>query len=249
MTSGAAMINKSVVRGAGTPNYSNAVKEHQQMYLYTSPLAYVYFVKHIPTGKFYYGSRYQNVRRNIRASDDLWVSYFTSSKDIKKIISQEGPGNFSVDILFESENFNECFILEQKLIKENIKDPLCLNKQFFENKLTVYRHYGKGLDLTEEVRQKCGSPWRGKSQPKDLVERRMKKLNSMERSIEWREKISKRISELNKNPTEKMKAKGKKIAEKNKEWKWITNGVENKRIHISNITSLNAGWRPGRTIA
>jgi 5-methylcytosine-specific restriction endonuclease McrA len=27
------MINKSVVRGIGVPNYSNAMKEHQQMYL------------------------------------------------------------------------------------------------------------------------------------------------------------------------------------------------------------------------
>ena len=55
---------------------------------------YTYLVKHIPTGKVYYGLRYA---KNCHPSD-LWTTYFTSSTDIAKMIEADGPESFLVEI-------------------------------------------------------------------------------------------------------------------------------------------------------
>ena len=55
-------------------------------------LPYVYLIRHIPSGKFYAGSRYSNSCH----PSDFWVSYFTSSKHIKQIIATEGKDSFEI---------------------------------------------------------------------------------------------------------------------------------------------------------
>lgn len=55
---------------------------------------FTYLIKHIPSGKVYYGLRYA---KNCKP-DDLWDSYFTSSSDIKKLIETDGPESFAVEI-------------------------------------------------------------------------------------------------------------------------------------------------------
>lgn len=55
-------------------------------------LPYVYLIRHIPTGKFYAGSR---TSKKCHPSD-FWVSYHTSSKIVKQIISEEGKDSFEI---------------------------------------------------------------------------------------------------------------------------------------------------------
>lgn len=53
-------------------------------------LPYTYVITHLPSGQRYYGSRYS---RGCHPSD-LWVSYFSSSRKIKQLLKEDGPGAF-----------------------------------------------------------------------------------------------------------------------------------------------------------
>ncbi len=130
------------------------------MYLHFIP-AYVYFVKHIPTGKFYYGARYKHVDKNMQPEDDLWKKYFTSSKTIKELIKLTGYDNFEYKIIFKSFDSTECFNFEQNIIKKHINDPLCLNMRYFDiyKSVRIFSTFGKtltskGKTKSESTRQK-----------------------------------------------------------------------------------------------
>lgn len=221
------------------------------MYL-SKPMAYVYFVKNLTTGQFYYGSRYQNVKRKTQPEDDLWIVYFTSSKSIKQLRREYGDNDFVYDVIFRSSDFNECFMFEQYLIQHNIKNRLCINKAFKGSSQTmVYRHYGKGFDISEEARKKCGDKWRGKKVPSDLIAKRVASWKEHHpRTDEWNSKIKDGVKRSYENPSPAMQTKYTKIAEKNKLWVWITNGVETARIKKADleITLLQrTGWWQGMT--
>lgn len=55
---------------------------------------FTYVVTHIPSGKKYYGSRYALHCK----PEDLWTTYFTSSRDVKKLIETDGQRAFRVEI-------------------------------------------------------------------------------------------------------------------------------------------------------
>lgn len=120
--------------------------ELQHMYLDTIP-AYVYYIRHIPTGKYYYGSRYNHIKSGMIPEDDLWVKYFSSSREVKKLIQETGTDSFETVILFKDIDPDTCFEFEQTVIKEHIKDPLCINKRYFNTASgkTSYCVFGKTL--------------------------------------------------------------------------------------------------------
>ena len=45
-------------------------------------IPFTYLIKHIPTNRYYYGSRYGKECH----PKDLWTTYFTSSKKVKALI-------------------------------------------------------------------------------------------------------------------------------------------------------------------
>lgn len=55
---------------------------------------YTYLIKHIPTGKVYYGLRFAKGCH----PGDLWVKYFTSSKDVQAMIAEYGKDSFTTEI-------------------------------------------------------------------------------------------------------------------------------------------------------
>ena len=55
--------------------------------------AYTYLVKHIPSGKVYYGSR-----KSDNPVGDLFIKYFTSSRDVAYLIRRDGVSAFIVEI-------------------------------------------------------------------------------------------------------------------------------------------------------
>lgn len=61
---------------------------------------YTYYIYHRPTNKHYYGVQYGKMS----CPDNLWKTYFTSSKKIKSLIRQYGKDSFHVEIrkLFDS---------------------------------------------------------------------------------------------------------------------------------------------------
>lgn len=56
---------------------------------------YTYYIKHRPSGKRYYGVRTAN---RVTPSEDLWKRYFTSSKQVKNLIEQDGIDSFDVQV-------------------------------------------------------------------------------------------------------------------------------------------------------
>lgn len=57
-------------------------------------IPYTYLIKFIPTGQCYYGVRYS---KNY-TPDDLWVTYFTSSRFVKKLITEYGKNSFTYEV-------------------------------------------------------------------------------------------------------------------------------------------------------
>jgi hypothetical protein len=91
---------------------------------------YVYIIEHTITGQFYYGSRTANIRHNRLPIADLWNNYYTSSRDVKRLIKEHGEDLFVARVLFESTDLDKIYWYEQELIKEHINNPKCLNKKY-----------------------------------------------------------------------------------------------------------------------
>lgn len=121
--------------------------------------AYVYYLKHIPTGLFYYGARFANVRKNIAPEDDLWIKYFTSSKKVKELKKQDD--NFEIKILFKSNNFDEVYWYEQECIKNSIIDELSLNRYYInkETNQKIFSFHNKRHSEESLTKMKGRQPW------------------------------------------------------------------------------------------
>jgi hypothetical protein len=159
-----AVINNSVGRDVGIIHRLYNWKELQHMYLYSIP-AYVYIIRHIPSGKFYIGSRYKHVHDNIQPEDDLWKRYFTSSQKIRELRKESLDTDFNFEIVLKSYDSDECFIFEQNLIKDNINDPDCLNMRYFdvEKNERFFINFGKTLSTKgkpkpEKTKEKMRKP-------------------------------------------------------------------------------------------
>lgn len=74
---------------------------------------YTYLLKHIPTGKVYYGCRFAKKC----SPDDFWKSYFTSSKYVKELISKYGKESFVFEIRKTFSNVDTCRLWESKVLK------------------------------------------------------------------------------------------------------------------------------------
>lgn len=57
-------------------------------------IPFTYLVRHIPTNRVYYGVRYSS-RSN---PNDLWTTYYTSSKQVHKLIDEYGVDSFEFEI-------------------------------------------------------------------------------------------------------------------------------------------------------
>jgi hypothetical protein len=158
------MINKSANRDTDNIHWLYNCEELQQMYLHTFP-AYVYYIRHIPTGQFYYGSRYNHIKKNIQPEDDLRKTYFTSSKKVLELRNQYGDDSFEYSIIFKSLDTDECFRVEQQIIRENVSNVLCLNSRYFDTEKSkrIFSVFGKTLSTkgkpkSEETKARMRKP-------------------------------------------------------------------------------------------
>lgn len=91
---------------------------------------YVYKITCQATNEYYWGSRTGNRAIGKQPQQDLWNTYFSSSKLIHRLIKQYGKENFFVEVIENSMDADEVFWLEQGYIKTSINDPKCLNKWY-----------------------------------------------------------------------------------------------------------------------
>lgn len=147
---------------------------------------YVYKIIIIPTQQFYFGSR---ITKNSNFSE-LGETYFTSSPDAQKLIFTYGSSNCKFELIKEFINAKECRVYEEKLIAENINDPLIINKPkgypAFTDKVrkernkriscSVKNHWNENKE--KRSKQNKGRSWKlTEEQIKDMSKRVSKNFN------------------------------------------------------------------------
>lgn len=212
---------------------------------------YFYIIEYKPTSQYYAGIRISKKS----TYGDILKSYFTSSKYVKQLMEEDTADNFIVRKLKKFSNVDDCREYEVKFLKKvnAIANPRFLNKSNSGtasksgmdyisdiNKNKVY--YNNGEDtiwltpsdsipdgytkgklhtVSEETKSKISNTLKKK--------RIMPKTCQDERSAEYRANLSKSI---------KGKTKG---------YKWINDGVNNTKVHYSELqTYIDNGWQLGR---
>lgn len=120
-------------------------------------LPYVYLLTHKNTYQFYIGSR-TGKKLKLPSYEDI-LRYKSSSKKVKEL----GFENFDIEILAEFFDPKDAYQFEQELIKENFKDPLCLNRNYFINGTSKFNTLGRKINFSEEHRRKLSIANKGKT--------------------------------------------------------------------------------------
>lgn len=225
------MINKSVVRGGGTPNYSNATKEQSAMIFTTIPFTYlIRWSKHDIN---YYGVRYARGCK----PEDLWTRYFTSSDRIQECRELYGePDIIEVRKTFKHHDIARAW--EHRVLTRinAVQKPNWLNehaggKKGFRIKYgTEHQNYGKRWTFTEEQRQH--------------------QVDTHKNLRWWNNGTEQSFSEVTPGPDYKrgrlpFNNRGAKIGAKvNSQKYWITNGTNEEMIFKTD--PIPAGYAPGR---
>jgi hypothetical protein len=128
---------------------------------------YTYFIYHRPTGLKYYGCRYTNQLKTKANPDDFWVTYFTSSKKVHKLIEEYGKDSFDVEVRKVFNDSVSTLAHEQRVLTsfDAANDPTWLNSTNGFGKIT--RH---GV-MSEAHRKKIGDANRGRktgAMPEDI---------------------------------------------------------------------------------
>ena len=219
-------------------------------------IPYVYFVKHRSTGLKYIGVRYA---RGCNPSD-FWVSYFTSSKSIHKLIKRFGKDDFSFRIIHKFPNEPEKAILREAkyfpLIKQR-EDYLNLTYSSGIQDLRVASKAGK-IGGSIVYKEKIGI-FRSEEERKVWASMGGKTLSSKEfcywASNEGRKKRASMGGKVGAftNP-DIQRALGKRGGVKNKGFVWINNGEEEikytkkrqKQTPIDVFLEQNTNFKRGR---
>lgn len=124
------------------------------------PTFYTYRITHV-SGRFYFGSRTSQVAPDL----DLWRRYFTSSKEVLRMIAEDSPASFTAEVLDSYPTHDECYWAEQRLIKQAIKDPLNLNRFYVDPDSRLKKFSTAGVKDTAEQRAKKSAIHRGLPKP------------------------------------------------------------------------------------
>lgn len=209
-------------------------------------MAYGYRVTLKSTGDYYIGIR---TAKNCEPSD-LWNTYFTSSKIIKKLIEQNGTDAFDIEILTVFEDPTDAPIWENIVLCTHIGLQHCLNQAvggvmfLTEESFKRAAESRTGMKFSAERNAKLSAT---KKQQWEDPEFRIKMLSK--RDIQ-----NEKLKEHWKNPewratTLKNKPKPPpesaiKATEAVRGTIWITDGITDKRVKIDCIPS---GWTKGRS--
>lgn len=222
---------------------------------------YTYLITCIPTGQFYYGVRY----RKGCHPDELWVSYFTSSRYVKRLILRYGMSEFRTEVRRTFSDAVTAVKWEHTVLKRMrvLGKPEWLNmsigtlKSTRNEMLSKHNVYQKGHKRSQaEVEKRATNYETVVWIKKDGVDKLVKETDvpyylslgfSEGRSFvteAFREKCKQRVGSAN-------PAYGRKradLAERNGiPSRWITNGSESKKVPDSDLAEyLNAGWVTGR---
>lgn len=190
---------------------------------------YYYVIRHKPSGKLYAGSQYgKNSDPN-----NLFTTYFTSSKLVKQLIEKDGVESFEIEYIDcrpDAREYEQSYLM-------NMYEKY--GREEFLNRF-LNRNLSPGILLTEESIEKANKKRTisNSISAKKLIEegRHNFQLFPAHENKEWRKKTSQRMKGNNYGSFREMTDELKnKLAEKSKGntnvrgTKWWTNGVLNKR--------------------
>ena len=216
---------------------------------------YTYLLGWSLQNKFYYGVRYSKKAK----PEDLWTTYFTSSRHVKAFAAKYGKP----DIIQIRQTFNskeKAITWESKVLKRMrvIKNDKWLNQT--DNRAIVYSR-------TDETKQKFSrkmkgrnSPFKGKTHSAESIElmrskHKGKKTGRTKETFtdDWKEKISRSKKGQIRTQSEKEillrkeKAKDSNFSKLAQGTIWINNGIVSKRINPGYLDRY-PGFTVGRLI-
>ena len=125
-------------------------------------MPYTYLIGWTCINKWYYGSEYKNSRCGVAHPDNLWVSYFSSSKLVRKMRDQYGePDVIKVRKIFTDADKTTTW--ESKVLQKMkvVNDDKWINMQCGDGK---FRRSAGPYVISEQTREKLRKP-RGKRTP------------------------------------------------------------------------------------
>lgn len=149
-------------------------------------MAYVYKITFKPTNQYYIGFRGSKKA----STNELLVSYFTSSKVANALIKKHGVDSFTKEILAEFENSHDAYDYEQKLLKEhNVEsNDNMLNKRLTSCALDTFKkHTKKTRKKMSESRKKIWENEEFRKQASEIQKKRFEDLEYVEkRNLSYR---------------------------------------------------------------
>jgi hypothetical protein len=210
-------------------------------------IQFVYKTTNLLNGTYYIG---------VHSTWNIDDGYLGSGKRLIRSIKKYGKENFKREILKVFSNYQDALNYESYLVNESLlEDELCLN----------LKPGGSGGFCNNEHKEKFIESLKN-SQEYASKKGREKILWLLENDIEWKTKYSNNIKEglkksnfdfctfKGKKHTEESKQKiresmkGKGSSESNSQFgtRWITNGIQNKKINKEE--SIPEGWILGRKL-
>lgn len=205
----------------------------------------VYKISNKVTLCFYIGSS-KDIKNRWRQHRFLLRKGQHHSPHLQRSWDKHGEDSFSFEIL------EECsveFLIETEqryLDSLNPSYNVCPNANGVHGRPSKFK--GKTRSYTSEARSSMGSAWRGKSLTVEAKQLMSDTRKGRSKSSEWKNKIAESVKKKHREPTDAMVSGRAKTAQGNSEWKWITNGEVNKRVHQSELENLEAGFYRGRTV-
>lgn len=138
---------------------------------------YTYFLYHIPTGKKYYGSKTASKNQNQKLNANpltFWKDYFTSSKEVKRLIQLHGKDSFRYKIHKIFKTAEEAILYEEYVLRyfnvlnrkdwinNNINGRLFLkekSKEWKQNISNSKKDIGKGRKRNVYWDNNCKKQW------------------------------------------------------------------------------------------
>jgi len=157
-------------------------------------LSYVYSIRNKITGQFYFGSRCRNIFFKRIPENDFWVYYFTSSREVKDLIEKFGKDSFETTILHRDESYDNCYWIEQNLIKGNIENSKLLNRHYIDPSDGNRKFSTKDKLQTKETKEKISLSHRMRDPEKEYIRIEKQKITKANRTPEERKIHSERIS-------------------------------------------------------
>lgn len=203
--------------------------------------AYTYLIKFKPTGQYYYGSRYKNIRLGIDPHDDLMIKYTTSSKDVNDLIAEHGLEAFEWEVrrtfdtpkqatAWEIRVLRRCRVLEdKKWLNSNIAGHILPTEKSCKKISDAHKDKPKTAEHKKNLsKSQKGSkrPWAAKNLPKDVSGE-----NNGMFGKKQTDDAKKTIGEKN-----KIHMQGPNNPMKNVEW------TEERREHMRQIRAKRQPW-------